>query len=209
MIFKDIEQCIKQVKSVISCKIIADDTDNIQEIHIVSNMSRSPKQISRDIQSILISNFGLDIDHKKVSIAQIDEDTIENKNFRLKLKAIGYATTGTRVEVKVSLEKDDEVFDGMASGANTSYNTCRLLAKATLNAVENFCNVSDTFILEDVNPSTIAGREVMVVAVAFISADSEQLFTGSALVNRDKNEAVVKATLGAINRNIAKCYRDI
>jgi len=205
---REIEQFIKQIMSVISCKIVTDDSGNVEELHILADTKRSPKQISRDIQSSLISKFDYEIDHKKISIAQIDERTVEDTDFRLKLKTIEYSTSGTRADVKVILEKEDSYFEGESSGANTTYNSQRLLSTATLKAVESFLGIEDNFILEDITVSNLAGREVVVTAITFIADFGEQMFSGCAFVNRDKKEAVVKSTLDAINRRVVKYYSE-
>jgi len=204
MEIKEMEQLIKQVKSVLSCKIVIDSDSNVEELHILSDMKRSPKQISRDIQSLLISRFGLEIDYKKISIAQIDEETLEDKAFRLKVKTIEFTTSGTKANVKVTLAKDEDVFQGEITGVNTLSNSNRMLATATLKAVEGFLGLEDNFILEDIKAITLAGREAVVTAITFIAEDNEQLFSGCAFINRDKKEAIVKSTLDAINRRVIK-----
>ncbi|EOC99660.1 hypothetical protein [Caldisalinibacter kiritimatiensis] len=204
MQIKEIESFLEQIKSVISCKVIVDKEDNIEEIHILSDINRSPKQVSRDIQSGLISKFGIDIDHKKISIAQIDEKSVAERNFRLKIKTIEYTTSGYKGKVKVVLEKDEELFIGETSGPNTKYNSQRMIASATLKAVEKFLSIENNLILEDIKITSLAGREVVVTAISFISDYGEQLFSGCSIVNRDIKEAVVKSTLDAINRRIVK-----
>lgn len=208
MDIREIEQYIKQVKAVEFCKIILNQEQDIEEIHIVASMRRNPKQISRDVQSILISKFNLDIDHKKISIAQIDIDTLSD-GCRLRLKTIEYSITDGKSNVRVVLEKDEELYEGVVSGINTIYNTQRMLSKATLAAVEKYCGVEDTMVLEDIKTETIAGNEVAVVAVSLILPNYEQMLTGSALVKKDTNEAIVKATLDAVNRSLVKYNNNI
>lgn len=205
MNFKEIEMFISQVKSVISCKIVANN-DIIEEIHILSNTERNPKQISRDIQTVLMSKFGLDIDYKKISIAQIYEKPTINKDFRLKLKSINFTTLETMAEVKVVLESDDGEYEGKDCGINTIMNSQRLLSSATLKAVENFLGTKGHFALEDVGVMNIAHREIVVTAINFIANSNEQLLSGCAFINKDIREAVVKSTLDAINRRIVKYY---
>ena len=43
----------------------------VREVHVLSDQSRSPKQIVRDIQSALLARFQLDLDHRIISVAQI------------------------------------------------------------------------------------------------------------------------------------------
>lgn len=206
MDIRGMEQFLKQIKSVISCKFVIDNNDNLQELHILSDTSRSPKQLSRDIQSALISKFGLDVDHKKISIAQIDEKSMDDKDFRLKLKSIEFSTNGTKADVKVILEKEDQIFQGEVSGPNTLHNSKRLIASATLKAVEKFLGIEENFLVEDIKITDLASREVVVTAITFVTQTTEQIFSGCAFINRDDKEAVVKSTLDAINRRIIRHY---
>lgn len=201
---REIEQYLLQVKSVKSCRIQVDQGGSIQEIHVVSDLKRSPKQVSRDIQSVLISRFGLNVDYKKISIAQIKQDMAEYSDFRLKLKTIEYSIVDKRSEVRVILEKGEEPYEGIASGPNTSNNILRILGEATLRAVESFFGIDETFLLEDVKSVSLAGREAVIVAVTSVFDGGEQMLSGSAMVNNDKKEAVVKAALNAVNRVILK-----
>ncbi len=208
MNIKEMEQLINQISSVISCKIVIDDQNNIQEIHVLSNVKRGPKQISRDIQSILISKFGLNIDYKKISVAQIDENMSEDIDFRLKLSSIQYSLSESKAIIKVTLEKEGKHYEGQASGIQTKHNSEKMIATATLKAVENFLGIEDMFIIEDLKTVNIAHRDVVVTAIIYINEYEEQFFTGCASVNRDKKEAIVKSTLDGINRKIMKYYNE-
>ena len=50
------------------------DDDQLVEIHVLASIERSPKQISRDIQSALFATYGIEVDHRIISIAQLPED---------------------------------------------------------------------------------------------------------------------------------------
>lgn len=208
MNIKEMEQFINQVKSVISSKIVIDNESNIEEIHVLSNTNRGPKQISRDIQTILVSKFGVDIDYKKISIAQIDEGTVDGSDFRLRLGKIEYTTSGNRTLVKVVLEKDDKFYEGEVSGISTLNNSRRMLVSATLKAVEKFIGIEDNLIYEDVKVINLAGKEAVITAVVFLASFGEQLLSGCAFVNRDMKEAIVKSTLDAVNRVVVKYFSE-
>lgn len=198
------ESFIKQVKSVLSCKVKVDKNDNIKEIHVLSDTNRSPKQISRDIQSGLISKFNYEVDYKKISIAQINEDSVNGDNERLIIKSIEFTAENTVANVKVTLESKEELYIGEISGVNTTYNSLRLIVTATLKAIETYLGVENNFILEDVKNTEIAGKEAVIASIAFVTTFEEQSFVGCAFVNRDRKEAIAKATLDAINRRIRK-----
>lgn len=208
MNIKEAEQFLTKLKSVISCKIIVDKKDNIEEIHILSNTLREPKQISRDVQSMLISEFGMDVDHKKISIAQIDEKVVSSNDFRLKFSTVEYSITGKKATIKVVLEKSGKYYEGKVAGIQTKFNSERMIASATLKAVESFLGVGEMFMVEDVKIVNIANRDVVVSGIIFFSEYDEQFFTGCASINSDKKEAIVKSTLDGINRKIMQYHNE-
>ena len=65
-----IEKLRAELEGVGSLKIVPDGHGGIDEVHVLSSSSLSPKQIVRNIESALLAEFGLQIDHRKISIAQ-------------------------------------------------------------------------------------------------------------------------------------------
>ena len=65
-----IEKLLIALEGVDSIKIVADGHGGIDEVHVLSSSSLSPKQIVRNIESALLAEFGLQIDHRKISIAR-------------------------------------------------------------------------------------------------------------------------------------------
>ena len=200
----NMEEIINQMPSVISSKVVMSENQEIEEIHVLASSNRSAKQISRDIQSALTAKFQCKIDHKKISVAQIDFQDEKEQLSRFKIAAIGYSVLGNMAEVRVSLQKGEQQVEGTAKGTNSKNNICRLTAKATLNCVHELFAIDDMFIIEDIEKIQIAKREAITVAVSFISGQGEEMLVGSAVVRKDEYEAIVKATLDAINRKIVR-----
>lgn len=199
-----LESCLLQLKSVESCKVIANQAGQVEEIHIITRSNRSPKQISRDIQSLLISKFGIDIDHKKISIAQLESYGDLHAESRLRIRTIEYCVSDMKLSVKVILERDDTMYEGTAAGPYTSSNILKLIAVATLKAVHSCIGFSDVFELESITSIDLSGNKIVVCLVNCVYWDNEKTFCGSAIVEADKKEAAVKATLDAINRLLPK-----
>ncbi|MCG8484087.1 MAG: hypothetical protein MJA31_12305 [Clostridia bacterium] len=205
---KEIENFINKINSVICSRIVLEN-DEIKEIHIVSNMEKSPKQLSRDIQSILISKFNIDVDYKKISVAQVDdESTIAMADFRLKLSSIEHTTRSNIFEAKVVLETDGTCYEGTSSGPNSANNVYKLLALAVINAVESFFDKKDIFILEDVLKVMVTGKEAFITLITTFENGKELLLSGSSVAGRNSDEMVVKSALDAINRVVLKLSRD-
>lgn len=51
-------------------------TDSLTEIHVVAVPGRAPKQIVRDIQSLAQAGYGLEVDHRNVSIVQLADGAV-------------------------------------------------------------------------------------------------------------------------------------
>ncbi len=200
----NMEEIINQMPSVISSKVVMGESQEIEEIHVLASSNRSAKQISRDIQSALTAKFQCKIDHKKISVAQIDFQDEKEQMSRFRIAAIGYSVLGNMAEVKVSLQKGEQQVEGTSKGTNSKNNIYRLTANATLNCVHELFAIDDTFIIEDIEKIQIAKREVIIAAVSFITSYGEEMLVGSAVVRKDEYEAIVKATLDAINRKIVR-----
>ena len=120
---KSIEQFLMKIQSVIGSKVIMDSNGVIEEIHIVSDLRRSPKQILRDVEAILISEFDQSVDYKKISIAQVKGDSVKTEQDpRIRLRSIEYGNCGTSIDVTVTLEKFGERYTSTQSGIKTAFN---------------------------------------------------------------------------------------
>lgn len=199
-----IEQNLERLDSVTSCKIMFGESNIIEEIHIISNGTRNVKQIVRDIQSVLVATYDIQIDHKKISIAEITDDSLKKMAYRLKIVSVSRENIGKKATIKVILTNEKGIFENSITGINTNRNVERMLVDSTLRTVEEACGFDETFILEDVKLATISTDKVILVVIACITNGYEQKFCGSCMIKDDHNEAVVKATLDAINRYVTR-----
>jgi len=200
------EQAIKQIKSVIAARIKVNSQGEIEEIHILAGSGRMPKQIVRDVESILIAQFDLQIDHKIISVAQVEDD--EDGTFaivdsiRPKLVRVTLRTVSGMAEVKVELLTGDKLIEGIAQGPSSAHNKLRLFVEATLKALFPLTLDKFLFVTEDVGITQLAKQQIALVSITLITSAGEQSLTGCALVRNDDRESVVKATLDAVNRKL-------
>ena len=66
-----LESEVRKIAGVKNARVIG--TDGPEEIHIVATASRSPKQLVRDVQSLAAAGYGLPIDHRIVSVVQLED----------------------------------------------------------------------------------------------------------------------------------------
>lgn len=204
---EELEKVISRIRGVVSNRVVLDEKGEIQEIHVVGNARRGPKQIVRDIESAFMALFGLKLDHKKISIAQFAEEGNDNdaSNFkRLRLKNVHVDVMDTRMETRVVLEHNDDLFEGVASGPISEKNRMRLAALSTISAIEAFLDDPGIFILEDVGSIKLGKEEVTFSLITLVSSGGEQSLVGGSLVRGSREEAVVRATLDAVNRYLTR-----
>ncbi|MGI6298907.1 MAG: hypothetical protein ACOX1T_07005 [Saccharofermentanales bacterium] len=72
----EMDRLFSSLGGVIAARAIFNDDEEIVEIHVLSDLTKSPKQLSRDIQSAAMAAFGLNIDYKLISIAQVDSGVV-------------------------------------------------------------------------------------------------------------------------------------
>ena len=203
---QDWEQAIKQIKSVIAARINVNSQGEIEEVHILASSGRAPKQIVRDVESILVAQFNLQIDHKKISVAQVEDDeegsftVVESR--RPKLVGVTLRTINGMAEVKVELLTGDKIIEGIVQGPSSAHNKLRLFVEATLKALSPLTLDKFLFVTEDVGITQLAKQQIALVSITLITSAGEQSLTGCALVRNDDREAVVKATLDAVNRKL-------
>lgn len=207
----DIEGTLSRLRGVASVRILRDERGEIQEVHVLADEARHPKHISRDIESAIFSEFGIRIDHRKISIAQtrgVEEPL--HAEWRLKFLSIDFSIDRTSARARVSIGRGDDVFIGAASaGAGGEFNQEELVARATLEAVRE-CTRSGSvrngevvMELRDFSRVQTSGRPFFAVTVRVHGERGELDLIGSAIVRDDPWRAAACATLDAVNRRIA------
>lgn len=204
----DIERTLGSIAEIKAARVVASPEGHIQEIHVLALPNKSPKQLVRDIESALQAAWGIEVDHKKISIAQLGaealpaDEAIVAPEARARIESINANVSGVHATVAVHLEIEGDMYIGEAAGPASQTGRQRLVAQATLNSVEQYVHGAHSFALEDVTVCQLGRERVAVCCVAHVSPFGEQAFAGSALVRQSEKDSIVKATLDAINRRL-------
>lgn len=211
---EDIEAALAQVGEIKAARVVADVDGSIQEIHILALPTKPPKQLVRDIESTLMARFGLPIDHRKISIAQLGREMVDtttpaapaveerSSTVRPRIVGINASVQGLHASASVTLEIAGTEFVGTSTGPASQTGRVRQVANATLDALGQYVSDSTTFALEDVAIVQLGRERVAVACVSLVTQYGEQSFTGSALVRQNEHDSIVRATLDAINRRM-------
>lgn len=206
---EDIEAALSQVGEIKAARVVVGLDGQISEIHVLALPTKAPKQLVRDIESTLMARFGVPVDHRKISIAQLGRDSIpespeaaRSTAARPRIVGINASVSGLTAAASVTLEIDGAEYVGMASGPASQTGRARHVALATLDAVSQYTSEGTSFALEDVAVVQLGREKVSVACITLVTAFGEQSFSGSALVRQNDSDSIVRATLDAINRRI-------
>ena len=202
----EIELALSQVADIKAARVVVSPEGTIEEIHVLALPTKSPKQLVRDIESTIMAAFGIPIDHRMVSIAQLGHDMlpepVSRDRPRARIKSINAEVSGVHASITVALELETDTYVGVAAGPASETARKRLVAQATLNAVEEYLRGTMSFALEDVEIVKLGRESVAVACLTLVTSFGEQALSGAALVRQNDKDSIVKATLDAINRRI-------
>ena len=208
----EFEDELKRLPGIIAASVVTGPDAVPNEIHVLAEPGKPPKQVVRDVQSFAMLKLGLDIDHRIVSVVQIGADDLSTSGEdvpqpdllvpRPAIGSIMIRTSGPEAEALVSIAATGgHVFEGRVVGPGSAAHRCQLIAQATLKALEELLGST-----ADVESSQIvaAGAREAALTVLTVSVPrlGEQLLTGSALVRGDESDAVARSVLNALNRRL-------
>lgn len=220
-----VEDALRGLRDVDEVRIQA-DAEGIREIHVVSSSQRPAKQIVRDIQSVLQARFNRQIDHRVVSVAFTEARPVserpaaerapahdsappmklhelppaESAEDRVRFGSVNLYIAGSRAQAQVELKWRGETHLGSASGWSSRDAAFRLVATATLAAVQEIIQDDVGIGLENLEFVRIGRQEVAVVGLVLLAHRQEKLLVGSCPVEQDAQQAVALATLAGLNR---------
>jgi len=204
----EVQRTLGLIRDVVAVKVSANDRGQVAEVHLLARSGRSPVHIARDAESVLVAHFGFDPGNT-IKVTQIgrgfDSDLCPA---RMKLDSVNYVVKRAFTEVRVRIGLEGEIYEGVAKGVNSENALRRAAAVATIRAVEAVFESPGLFSLEEVLITNLGPRiKTAVVGITLFDGCNEQILTGSCPVRQDSKEAIVKATLDAINRQFAREHR--
>lgn len=195
------------MRGVLSAYVSLTQEGEVEEIHVLGDAERTPKQIVRDIESMLATQLGVRIDHKRVSVAQMRKTAKLPQapaTTRLKFRSVNLTVTGVAAEAQVEIERDEVVSTGIASGPSSARNQMRLVINAALRATEKFLSPDYSLALEELKIIPVGEEEIIVVILNLLKPREEIRLIGSAIMGSDLKRSVIFASLKALNRYIGK-----
>jgi hypothetical protein len=207
LVFQDLEREICRLPDISAARIVVDDTGQPVEVHVLALPGKHPKQVVRDIQSVALASFGIELDRRIVSVVQFGSDTqtggLRPGVPRTVIAGITAETNGLRSLVRVTLQRGEQEAVGFAEGSVAAATRHRLVATATLDALRQLDPVAECLDVDSAQVMRAGAHEIAMVTVVFVIPPAEQLVSGSAVVrSHQEADAVARAVLDATNRRL-------
>ena len=202
---------IASLSGVLSARIVAGRSGEIEEIHVLTTPAVAAKQAVRNVESALMAQLGLKVDHRKISVAQ----TSEMKPMQvLEKEAVAEAASRRRhvfgelviesprprrVSIRVLLRSNDVELEGVEEGVDEARSRVQMAARAAVKALERELEEAGV-VLEGVRVVEAFDRKFVLAAVHGVGGRSSQLLVGTAEIKDSPEQASVLAVLDATNR---------
>ncbi|MDR7402038.1 MAG: hypothetical protein QN155_07415 [Armatimonadota bacterium] len=197
------EDVIRRLRGVQAVRVETDEAGAIQTVHVLGGPDRSARVIAADVVSALAAELGVQLEPRQVRVAaQQRAEAAPPAQARLKFVGLTVSNLRQTAEVKVHLEDQGLLYEGIATGPSARAARLELVAQAALRALELYLRTDGLFLLEGVALAPVGGRQVAVVTLSLAGRDDETL-VGSSVVRDDPREAVVRAVLDATNRPVS------
>jgi hypothetical protein len=200
-----LEAAIKRIPGVEATRVVLNSGHPI-EVHVLTVPGKAPKQVVRDVQSVALARFGTQLDRRIVSVVQMDAESIGGSD-RPMVEDVAESIDGSRMTVSVTLSWQDQHLVGTATGPAATSTRLKLIADATLAALEQALDRDVAFAVAAVDTPLVGGNHVAVAIVVIVAAGAERLVVGSALVGPDPARSMVRAVLDALNRQVPTLRR--
>lgn len=200
------EETLCKLPNVDAVRVVNDDRGNITEVHVLAAPGKPAKQVVRDVQSLAMASFGINVDRRRVSVVQIESEDVGTGN-RPSVVDVIERPIGAKTEVMVSLAWQAELYTGRATGPSGPTTRLRTIGEATLDALDEATGVDAAMALASLDIVTAGGRQVILATVVLVTGGEERLLIGSALSGSDPSRAAVRAVLDAVNRIVPTLRR--
>lgn len=190
-----IEREINTLGGVCGARVVVAQTE-IKEVHVLASSRRAPKKIIRDIETLLLVQYGYRIDYRRISLAQV-ADAAAPVAERIALDSVEHVRTPQGMHVVVALADEQRVYRATQSVGDDA---ALAAGSATVAALNEVIAPAAVLALRGVECTAIGGRQVVI---AYVLGNNGEHLLGTAFVQSSVPAAAARAVLGATNRRLA------
>ena len=171
--------------------------------------------VASNVGRVLREQFGLGVDADRV---QIVEDAVLDRPVnvpeqrtaaRPAIARMHLVSSGLDVTASVTLSSGERTAMGEARGAASQSGVHRAVATATLRAVEELVDGQVRFELDHLEVTPMGSERTVLVSLTLLTGKGTERLTGAAGVREDVRQAVIRATLDALNRRLEMLLAEV
>lgn len=206
------ENLLTSLEGILSARVVTTPLGEVSEVHILAQAGLQPKQLVRNIESALLAQLGLKVDHRKISIAQTAEvrpiEALERDSVRDKVLqrtvlfenlAVAPGRRPHRISITVTLSYRGQTESAEEESSDTPRSRVEAAAKAAVTVLDRLL-LESSIALEGAKIVDGFDREFAFVAVQGLGGREMTLMTGTSEIKESGERAAVFAVLDATNR---------
>jgi len=203
---------LTSLEGILSARVVTTPLGEVSEVHILAQAGLQAKQLVRNIESALLAQLGLKVDHRKISIAQtadvrpleaLERDVVRDRVLqRAVLFENMMAAPGNRphrIKITVTLSFRGNTESAEEETSDTPRSRVEGSAKASVTVIDRLLS-EFSIALEGAKIVEAFEREFAFVAVQGLGGRETLLLTGTAEIKESAERAAVFAVLDATNR---------
>jgi hypothetical protein len=197
---------------VLSARVVTTPLGEVSEVHVLAQAGLSPKQLVRNIESALLAQLGLKIDHRKISIAQtaevrpieaVERDLVRERSMTraalFEAMTVAPGRRPHRIALSVSLSLGGRVETAEEESADTPRSKVEAAARAAVMVLDKLLT-DNSVALEGAKIIEAFDRQFVMVAAQGLGGRESLLLIGTAEIKESAERAAVFAVLDATNR---------
>jgi len=197
----EMERRIERLEDVQASRIVpTPGRRDIEEIHIIAHRGRRPKQIVRDIESLLFVHFGCHVDYRKISLVQLDEGNFTTTWARRPRLISVEEVARQQGAIRVTLMKGSGEEVGASCTPKGEEPLTSVAARACLEAVRGVLAEAPELALKGIAQVSIGERDALFAWVIARDPSATQDLLGACFMGQDEPTTAALAVLDSVNR---------
>jgi hypothetical protein len=206
------ENLLTSLEGILSARLVTTPLGDVSEVHVLAQAGLSPKQLVRNIESALLAQLGLKIDHRKISIAQTADvkpiealerealrDRVLQRTLLFENLSVAPGRRQHRILITVTLSYRGVTETAEEETSDTPRSRVEGAAKASVGVLDRLLAES-SIALEGAKIVEAFDRQFAFVAVQGLGGRETILMTGTSEIKESAERAAVFAVLDATNR---------
>jgi hypothetical protein len=206
------ENLLTSLEGILSARVVTTPLGEVSEVHILAQAGLQPKQLVRNIESALLAQLGLKIDHRKISIAQTAEvkpiealesaavrDRVLQRTLLFENLSVAPGKRPHRLLITVTLSYRGKTETAEEETSDTPRSRVEAAARSAVAVLDRLLT-DYSVALEGAKIVEGFDREFAFVAVQGLGGRETILMTGTSEIKESAERAAVFAVLDATNR---------